>query len=537
MRRRLLLLVPLVLVALVIVAWWAVSEDDDAASTLEEPTVALREVAEHTEPRRKRERVERIRTTAPTAESADAEVAEQPLASHLPTWTVRVVDGAGLPVKGVRVSAPDARELTDADGRARLRGEKLTEPGFTVELSDFDDVEVTITEPETTVLVEDPLPLSVGLFDGATGRQLDARGRVSLKGVGVLENDPGHGLRAFLSRSPAGRGGSAWFTFTVDPPPGYALDFTNGTWSYGSVSALASAASADLVVRPEVKVPLEIRHHDGSPAVGAWVHRVLGANSERDVGPTERADALGRMVVGDLPLLPGVPIRLEVRSDERYAVTEWMRLDSLPTEAVTIVLPEEPNEPIEGSYSGYGMGGSSSGRFRSREGDVTVIVEVVRRSGTAARGVRVTAHGRSQVTDAAGLAVFEKVGGSNISLSASEIGFLPTSTSAALPESGTTRVRLVESEGRPVRIVVVSEEGLPLPFAEVEVEIGYRTFVRVDDQGVQHLLSYTDERGVLELPHAPPGNFRIEVDYGGRNQHFPVKKDQNEVRVQLSLGP
>jgi len=163
-------------------------------------------------------------------------------------------------------------------------------------------------------------------------------------------------------------------------------------------------------------------------------------------------------------------------------------------------------------------------------------VRVWRHNGDPAVGARVGAGRKYATTDARGRAVLEEIQPGTHRVYVTQIGLLDIVKSVDVVANQTTELEVRESKGRERDLLVVDENGDPLPYASFQLSRGkYREDWIDEHDGVQRLDRFTDHEGRRTLARMDPRVTKITVSWGSRKTTVDIGDDEtDELRVVLS---
>ncbi|MHC5011178.1 MAG: carboxypeptidase-like regulatory domain-containing protein [Planctomycetota bacterium] len=393
-----------------------------------------------------------------------------------------------------------------------------------------------VTGPQMTIRRYWGLPLTLDVVDAETGRgDVVARSRgavrcTSPQACGATDE----GMFVALGPQEEVALELEW----AEVPEGW-VAWDGSTWTV-PVSAYAMSLQAVYPLRREVEVSLTVLDHDGT-RVRAPVVPWFQAAGRTVYGPNTTAAGSHDLIVRGVPFLRSEMLTVAAsRAGGHQQVTESIRLPDDPYVPIHFTLRLPPPSD-ENGVIGMGGGCGSSFRCRSRghrsDRDLgTVIVEVRRYTGAPAVNAAVNLRGRTERTDASGRTRFEAVPAGSHAITVRQLGLLPIAGSVDVEAGRTARVFLQEAQGSAVRLRVVDEYDLPLPFATFAVKTPSGQGWTDERGGVQRIDPFTDERGERRIDHVESGALEFTVSWGSRRATLTLDADdgdRHDLRVVL----
>lgn len=397
--------------------------------------------------------------------------------------------------------------------------------------------QVSVTGPEVVYRARTGLPLEVRVVSAETGTDLDGV-KVHCGKAQRAEPRDRTWQSAPQTYFMAPNVGRTWVIgFTVAPLDGWVE--WDRAWVAGTVSPYARSLAFVYPLRREVPVTVTAVGLEGEPLAAAL--QDLRVAERQPPRYSAVVDAYRRLRVLGVPHLWGEPVRLEVtREDGRGRQVLHAMVPDHPGERIelAVVLGTEPPRETVMDHSEIGIGGgSSSFSFRSRtryENRLEILV--LRHDGSPAVDAEVAIPRRKARTDVAGRVRFENVTPGAVDVQVRQPGLLPLGGAVEVPKEGTLRLTLTEGDGADLEVLVVGEDGRPLPFAALAVKTP-SALPWVDLQGThQRIDPYTDHLGRRLVTHVESGALTVTATWGSRKASQVVEAVAGEtVTVRLVL--
>jgi len=455
---------------------------------------------------------------------------------------VLVVTDGGLPVPYVEVFIRPQwfAEGTDTDGVARfdqdLPWDGSLEAAVNQSTGEQDDIlQATIRGPQVRLVVEGLRPMTIHVVDAETGDPVEPSQLVPhSEPLGEITR-PSVGQYRHFVLAPRHASGQ----LKIAPKSGW-IAWDGVSWNLPR-SAYADELEVVAPMRREVPVRVTVLDHKGDISSNAEIVSFQIAGKTRH--PEWSSDAYGTRLVDGVPYFRG----------ERLTVTAEIA-NTTARESASIVLGPHPDQAVDlqirlpkplplrqGAFSGRGghrdcfrTGCGSRKRALSAKGRIAV--RVWRHNGDPAVSARVHAGRRYANTDARGRAVLEGVHPGKHRLYVTQTGLLDIAASVEVVANKTTELDVQESKGRRRDLVVVDENGEPLPYASFQLSRGkYRDDWIDEHDGVQRLDAFTDHEGRRTLARMDPRVTTITVTWGSRKATVDLGKGvTGELRVVLA---
>jgi hypothetical protein len=509
--------------ALVGVGLWLVLSGEEYAaehgvSTISEAPDA---VSDEGDPARKRVRA----MAAPASEPEIEETTDPELRVVL-----RVLAAPDdTPVRGLRVEEVGGRGravTTDDEGRAVFPVLSSTAKlWLRAAAPGLDKGHEEVRVGETTVHVPPPIPLEVRFVDAETG------GPPPPLEVWT-DDDVVEGV--FPGTAPARLAHSVWpgHPYHVElrasvTEPGWCSPTQLDLVREGRLCRYAERALITVPVPREAPVRVKVRDTARRPVAGATVSAWRsGARAEGTTG------ADGEAVLRGMPFQRGE--RLDVTAQFEGRVSEVKAPPLASPDAELVVELELPDDPPTDIGIGGGFGGRYSSRSSTRrrtpkEGTSSLVVQVLRRDGRPASGVRVGVKGprsAGRTADDDGFIRIDGLPGGSYRVACTEHGLAQMVERLELAEGETRQVLLQEPAGRNLHLRVVDAQGRSLPGARIEIsDATSHPWVPLID-GVQHLDTFSDGTGEVRAAHVPEGTIQVTAFYGSRKTKAVINEGE-----------
>ena len=544
--------VPLLVLLLIALFAWLVmgggTDEGDRAKSRESASVNGEERAgadSTPDPTTKTERTRKHAVIAPPQDVAGAR-------PESATYTLRVIDEHEVPVPGVvfEVEVPSLITYRQADGvvvsgsgtdvfsmvtgsDGAISFDVPPDLGDATALSSLTG-DITCSEPETVVHLDDLLPLEIRFIDQETGRPVDVvswGSPLAEDGLTPCSMFAKYRLDAAPVRAGRDVDLNLWFT----APDGYVTRDGHAVVRKAFISRYATAVRTTIPIARELRLRVRVLRHDGTPAVGASATAtVTGAYVAHT---SDTADASGGITVEGLPFTRGERLLVYARDAEgRVSPTERLILSDVEREVVvTVRLPEDP--PRGETGGGGGAGGAfsrSSGQRRITRGTARLAIAATHRNGLAASGALVVVAGPVNSkgrTDGDGRVEIEGLSAGIYTVTLREPGIVATSMTVEITDGETLTVALRETQGRAATVNVVDTDGLPIPNVRIEVDLPWGApHVQLVD-GVQDLDLLTDLAGNARLVDLPGEPVTVIAKLGSRTVKVPLIGDSIQIRM------
>ncbi len=165
-----------------------------------------------------------------------------------------------------------------------------------------------------------------------------------------------------------------------------------------------------------------------------------------------------------------------------------------------------------------------------------IVLQVLRHNGEPAVGANVrVAGGKSKSTDKRGRVQFDDLKAMRLTVRVRQIGLLDIVECVDVVAHQTTWFKLQEPKGLHRDLVVVDEQGEPLPYAQFEISRIEHVTPWIDEHaGVQRLDRFTDHLGRRTITRVDRRMKQIVVTWGSRKTTVDIGNDETgELRVVL----
>ena len=375
------------------------------------------------------------------------------------------------------------------------------------------------------------IPFTLAIVDAETGHPVPGA-RWRLEGTADPERrGDGEDASPLACDAETGRFSVEWST---QVPDGFAGDAKRER--SGIVARWTRRLIAVHPLRREVPFEVQVVTEDGAPAQDA---EVLVSTSDF-LQKTPWVPGTGAIVVRGVPFYRGAKwmVRVEAcQEEETYRGVERGEMPYFAAEPIfaCVTLPATPTREVRhgGFYSHCsGTGCGMSVHRGEPTGEARILVR--RRDGTPATQARVRIDGgpwgrycggRDRL-DAEGRITLERMEPGSHILALLEPGLVPFSTTFTVREGETTDVVATEPEGGEVELIVVDDQGRPLPFASFGIQLPSRVDWLDVSGDTQRIDAFTNVLGRRTLPHVEPGAVAIKATYGGRRGEASVRVDE-----------
>lgn len=337
--------------------------------------------------------------------------------------------------------------------------------------------------------------------------------------------------------------GRTEFVRRIVPPPGW-IEWEKERW-LRTLSAYADEIEVEVPLRREVTVRLAVRDHKGEATSKAEVLllRVAG----RDIrNPKTSVDGFGNVSVHGVPFFRREKITLNL-GIPKTSVDEWVDAYMGTDPEAPVQLNVQLTEPFEyddddigwepGSET-IGIGGGAGRAFGGRQGNraepakrSTLEVRVERWNGNPAVGADVRVAGAQALTDEHGIARFVDIAAGRHTIKTTQPGLRATTGVVEVGERGTSEVTLREQAGAILKLHVVDDQGVGLPYARYQLGIGRRDHEHIEEfKGIQRVDTHLDHEGRIVLSHVDPRVNTVTVMWGSRRQRIGVALKSGQVK-------
>ncbi len=451
--------------------------------------------------------------------------------------------------QGLGAGRQELRAVTGHGGEARFPGLRLGEARLlalrqpiAATIDELAPPYLDLTPPARTlraqwtqVAAANLVGVHIELVDAESGEPLEHNGFEWRGGGQAGSVAPGHGpTRLHL---PARAGELLSLDVVAAPMVGYVQ------WEHAHCVDRVSAYTRVMAIRVPLRraLPLYVQAHgpDGSPVADARISQLEFCGRIVNT-PDCTIDSYGVIHTSALPALRGEPLVV-------YVFSERTRMSA----KIHARVPDEPGAPLELDVAlkrrgSIGVGGGAGGSFGDRCSYVTSVtpsvppesaeyaevhVEVLRHDGQPAVGANVYLAGQTRTTNDMGRVRFSDPYEGQNHVVVMQPGLLHIIHPVHVVTGEHVHLSVQESKGRRLEILVVDEQGQPLPYARFEAFSPW-----IDEVGGTQLADrYCDHEGRRSIARLSRDVRSFRVSWGTRKARVDVPPPgESSLRIVLA---